>query len=94
MAIGYQEYAKLKDEFFKKHSYDYKIETSQMDEYGHYHKEYLFEDEAIWYESYRPTFEKAVVEIKKVKVEVEVKMFCTEFWDTDDGTTRCMYEKF
>lgn len=94
MTVGYQEYTKLKDEFFKKHDFDYRIETSQMDEYGHYHKEYLFADEAIWYESYRPTFEKVVVEVKKVNVEVEVKMFCTEFWNTDDSTSKCMYEKF
>ena len=94
MTVGYQEYTELKGKFFKKHNVDYRIETSPIDEYGQYHKEYLFADEAIWCESYRPTFEKVVVEVKKVNVEVEVKMFCTEFWNTDDSTSKYMYEKF
>ena len=94
MTVNYQEYAKLKNEFFKKHDFDYGIKTSQMDEYGQYHKEYLFLDDAVWYESYRPTFEKVEIEVKKVKVEIEVKLFCTEFWSTDDSNSKCMYEKF
>ena len=94
MVVNYKEYEELKKRFFEKHDYNYSIETSQMDEYGCYHKEYIFEDGNIWHESYRPTYEKAVVEIKKVSVEVEVKMFCTEFWNTEDSKSKCMYEKF
>lgn len=94
MTVNYKEYEELKKRFFEKHNYDYRIETSVMDEYGHYHKEYMFEDNAIWYESYRPTYEKVEVEVKKVKVNVEIKMFCTEFWNTEDSKSKCFYEKF
>ena len=94
MTVNYKEYEELRKRFFEKHNYDYRIETSVMDEYGNYHKEYIFEDDAIWYESYKHTYEKVEVEIKKVKVNVEVKLFCTEFWNTEDSKSKYFYEKF
>ena len=92
--VNYQEYTTLKDAFFKKHNYDFRIEISPMDEYGHYHKDYVFDDCAVWYEDMCPTFEQATVEIKKVNVNVEVKMLRTEFYSTDDATSHYYYEKF
>ena len=92
--LNYQEYTTKKDAFFKKHKNDFRINTSSMDEYGRYHKDYIFEDGAVWYEDMMPTFEQATVEIKKVNVKVEVKMLRTEFYNTDDATSNYYYEKF
>lgn len=92
--VNYKEYTQQKDAFFKKHNYDFRIETSSMDEYGRYHKDYIFDDGAVWHEDMCPTFEEATVEIKKVNVKVEVKMLRTEFYNTDNATSNYYYEKF
>ena len=65
-----------------------------MDEYGRYHKTYVFKDGAVWYETMFPEYVKQNVEIKLCSVEVEVKMFVTEFWNTDKSETKRYYEKF
>ena len=70
--VSYKRYSGEKDQFFRSHKNDFRIETSMMDEYGRYHKDYLFEDGAIWHEDMSPVFESATVEIKMVKVSVEV----------------------
>lgn len=94
MTVTYEEYDKDKRNFFKKHNNDFKVTTSPMDEYGRYFKEYSFSDNAVWYESMSPTYEKGTVEIKKVSVEVQVKMFRTEYWNTEDSKSKFYYQKF
>ena len=39
-------------------------------------------------------YETAEVEIKFVKVKVEVKMLRTEFWNTDNASSKFYFEKF
>ena len=92
--LNYQEYTTKKNAFFEKHKYDFRVSTSPMDVYGRYCKDYIFEDGASWHEVVSPTFESATTEIKKVKINVEVKMLRTEFYNTDDATSNCYYEKF
>ena len=65
-----------------------------MDEYGTYHKTYACTDGAVWFEVNRPTYEKATVEVKGVKVQVEIKLFETEGWSTDNSQSIYCYEKF
>lgn len=94
MTVPYNEYQSIKEAFFKEHNYDFKVGTSELDEYGVYYKTYVFEDNAIWFERMSPEFIKEAVELKFTKVDVEVKMLRTEFWNTDDSTSRYCYEKF
>lgn len=94
MTVNYKDYTSEKKAFFNKHHNDFRCETSSMDEYGRYHKTYVFADNAVWYETMGPTYETAEVEIKFVKVTVEVKMFRTEFWSSDNANSKYYFEKF
>lgn len=98
MTVNYEEYRKIKKNFFNRHNGEFKTFTSPMDKYGTYHKEYVFEDGATFYEVMSPEFasKEVEVEIKMVKIvsNVEVKLFKTEFWSSDDAVSRCYYEKF
>lgn len=98
MTVSYTTYRYEKDMFFKRHKHNFECETSQMDEYGMYHKTYVFKDGAVWYETMFPEYVKQELEIEiklaKVKTEIEVKMFVTEFWNTDNSEIKKYYEKF
>ena len=94
MTVSYNDYVNEKKAFFSKHHTDFRCETSSMDEYGCYHKTYVFADNAIWYETMSPAYETAEVEIKLVKVQVEVKMLRTEFFNTDNASSKYYFEKF
>lgn len=97
MTVNYEEYGNAKHDFIKKHGNgEWKVETSPMDEYGRYHKEYIFDDGAIWYEIMSPEYFKQEVEVAHtmVKVTVEIKMFRTEFWNSDNAQSKFYYEKF
>lgn len=98
MTVKYNEYNKDRENFFKKHKYDYECNTSSMNEYGVYHKEYMFSDGAVWFERMSPEYEKVevTVDVKGVTIEteLEVKLFCTEFWNTDTGVSKKYYERF
>lgn len=88
------EYALNKSGFLRRHAGDFVVETSPMDEYGVYHKEYICSDGAIWYERMSPEWVSETVEIKHATVKVEVKMFRTEFWSTDNAESKYYYEQF
>lgn len=98
MTVNYKTYDLIKTKFFRKHKHDFKIETSQMDSYGRYHKEYIFKDGAIWYESYSRVEEvvETTTRIHEVEVKLEntVEFFRTEFWSTDDAESGYYYELF
>lgn len=84
-----------KQNFIKKHGKkDWRVETSAMDEYGKYVKTWLFEDGAQLIEINRPVWEKAQVEVKGITVTVDVKLFETECWNTDDATSYKWYQKY
>lgn len=95
--LSYLEFATEKNEFFNKHNYDYKVEdkidTNPEDgSFGKCYKQYTFKDGGVWCEGAHEVCETAVVEIKKVNVEVRVKMIKTVFWNTDNPENRCYYE--
>lgn len=92
--LNYQEYMKEKEAFFKKHNYDYSVNTSSLKPDGAYSKEYGFSDSANWSEVMMPTLESVEVEIKKVKINVEVKMLRTEFYNSDTGVSSYYYERY
>ena len=93
MTVNYKIYLEDKKKFFEKHKYNFKTETSPMDEYGRYHKTYNFEDGAQWMETMSPQYVTETIEIKFVKMNVEVKLLRTEYWNTEAGS-KYYYEKF
>lgn len=93
MTVKFNEYNDDKNNFFKKHDYNFKCGISSMDEYGCYHKEYVFEDGAIWYEAISPEYVDYEVEVKLVKIHETIKMFRTEFWSTESAS-KYYYERF
>ena len=98
MVYTYDQFETIKDAFFKKHHHDFVIETSPMDQYGVYHKEYYFNDGAVWYERYSPEYRKteftANIEGVTIKKTENVKLFCTEAWNTDNSKSIFLYELF
>lgn len=94
MTVNYTEYATEKLNFFKAHKNDFECNTSPMDQYGRYWKAYIFKDGAVWNEAMSTEYVQQEVEIKSYKVTVEVKMFRTEFWSTDNASSKYYYEKF
>lgn len=93
MTVSYKDYNEEKRKFFEKHKNDFKCNTSSMDEYGRYWKDYIFSDGAVWYEAMCSEYVRETVEVKKVNVTVEVKMLRTEFWSSECGS-KYYYEKF
>ena len=92
--VSYKEWNDEKIKFMEKHNFDYTVETSSMNEYGEYHKVYVFEDGANWYENMRPVWEKATVEVKRVPCTVEIKLLETEFYSSEDAQSKYYYERF
>lgn len=93
MVVTYNEYMEDKKAFFEKHDYDYTVDTSSMDEYGRYYKTYNFTDGAQWYEAMSPEYVTETIEVKLVKIDVDIKLFRTEYWSTESGS-KYYYEKF
>ncbi len=89
-----REYNDRKSTFLCRHSGATDVDTSPMDEGGKYVKIYTCEDGAQLVEVNRPKWEKATVTVKGVTVEVEVKLFESEMWNTDDANSVFTYEKF
>lgn len=92
--VDYKEYSSNKQAFLERHNYEYRIETSSMNEYGVYHKEYICDDGAIFYEVMGPVYEKVTTEVHKVTITVDVKLFRTEYYSSDDAESKYYYERF
>lgn len=93
LILDYKTFNAVKRDFLHRHD-DWSVETSPMDEYGSYSKVYVCTDGAQWTEVMRPVWEKATVEVKGVKVDVDVKLFETEAFNTDGATSIYYYERF
>ena len=94
MTVTYKEYTAEKQAFVEKHgSSDWKVSTSQMDEYGRYCKTYIFGDSAIWYELMSPETETATFTHRGIEFKQDVKMMRIEFWSTESGS-KYYYEKW
>lgn len=71
----------------------WRVETSPMDEYGCYVKTYLCDNGNVITEVNRPVYETAEVEVKGVKVTVQIKLFESEMFSNKWGSV-FTYEKF
>lgn len=81
--------------FIQKHSKaDWNVETSGMDRNGKYVKWYNFSDGGQIVQVNEPVWETAEAEVRGVKVQVSVKLFRTEMWNTDDAKSVFWYEKY
>ena len=90
--LNSKEYSKKKLEFLKEAD-DWKVETSPMDEYGTYVKTYICSNGNVLTEVNRPVYETVEVEVKGVKVKVQVKLFESEMFSNKWGSV-FTYEKF
>lgn len=92
------EFYKMKSEYLKKHGGLEKVDTSTMDEYGRYHKEYFAADGSMLYEVNGPvwmdvefTADVHGVTIRKVE---KCKFFQTEAWTSTDARSEYYIEKW
>lgn len=86
------EYYERVKSFCSKHEL-YKVETSPL-ENNTYYKKYLCEDGSIGTECNRVVYEEVEVEVKGIKCKVQVKLLETEWFDSDNGSSIYMYERF
>lgn len=94
MTVTYETYRSQQAKFFNDHfGAEWEVETSPMDEYGTYYKNYYFDDGAVWSERMSVEYVQQEIEVKLVKMTVEVKMLKTEFWSTE-SRSMFYYEKY
>ena len=93
MTVSYELYNTEKAEFFKKHDFDYTLHTSESVN-GCYHKEYAFEDGAVFFESMAKVVESHTIEAHGIKTTVNVDYMRTEYWTTDDANTKAVFENW
>ena len=91
--VNYETYTEEKLAFIKKHG-SYKLTTSAMNEVGGYHKDYCFDDGASFTECMNPVEEEVEAKAHGLTFKVTVKMMETEYWDTDNSTSRFLYERW
>lgn len=72
---------------------DWKVETSPMDEYGQYVKTYICDNGNVITEVNRPVYETVDIEVKGVKMQVQVKLFESEMFSNKWGSVYS-YQKF
>ena len=93
MTVNYEVYNSDKQNFFNKHNKsDWRVDTSPMNEYGVYFKNYYFDDGAVWSERMEIKSIPTEVEVKMVKVAVEVELQEIEYWSTETPS-KCYYER-
>ena len=93
MTTTYEEYRETQKEFFKKHGFEFETVTSPMDDFGRYHKNYMFADGAVWCEYMSPVCEEVEVEVHLTKVKVKVELQEVEYWSTEHKSNK-YYERW
>lgn len=93
--VTYEDYDSEKKVFFKRHNNAYTC-TTKGTSGEYYSKTYNFDDGATWYEvMQRKTItEDVFVEKYKCKVNVDIDLFETEFFNSEDGNSKFYYEKW
>ena len=89
--VGMQYYEEQKRNFVLKHG-NFREETSL--EHNIIHKTLCFEDGSAWFEVYGKKEEIVNVEVKGVKLRTKADLFRLEFWSTDDGKSKFVYEAY
>ena len=87
-----REYYNTVSQFVNKHEVA-KVITTPFNE-NSWTKHYLCEDGAEGTEVNRVVYEKRTIEVKGLEVDVEIKLLETEWFDTDNGSSIYMYEKY
>lgn len=90
--VTMKQYYEVIQKFVAKHSIE-KVETSPFVD-GQYYKNYLGENGSAGTEINRVVYETVEVEVKGLKVKVEVKLLETEWFDTDNGKSIYMYQRY
>lgn len=90
--LSNKEYDEKKVEFLHEAG-DWRVETSPMDEYGVYVKTYICSNGNVLTEVNRPVYEQVTVEVKGVKVDVQVKLLESEMW-TNKWSSVFTYESW
>jgi len=90
--IKMKEYYELLQKFVNNHEVA-NVETSSMIN-GEWNKKYFCEDGAFGTEINRVIYEQVEVEVKGLKIKVDVKLLETEWFDTDNGASIYMYQKY
>ena len=85
------EYEELKKKFFHKHNNEFQCDT-QGNSAEYYHKTYVFEDGATWYEVMMKIYESVEAEAHGIKIPVEVELMQVEFWSSDDAESKYYFE--
>lgn len=88
----FTQYEEEKIAFFKKHNMNYIVHTSGLNN-DSYHKEYIFEDGAVFYESSMKVEEVQIVEAHGLKTRVPVTYMKTEYWTSESGS-KTFYENW
>jgi hypothetical protein len=83
------EYIKAKAKFAKKHG-GFRETSDLMGEMVQ--KQQVFDDGAVWYEVTMPVIETAKFTVRGLPMTTKVKLHRTEFWNTDDHTSKYLYE--
>lgn len=84
-----------KREFISRHGeHGWYVEAAKTDSNGKYIMEWKFIDGAQLIEFVSPVWEQAEVNVKGVKLTVDVKMVKTECWTSEDAHIKTWYEKY
>ena len=92
MTVNVKDYENDKMAFFKKHDFDYKVLTCDM-ESNRYQKVYVFEDGAEWYELSGKVIKEAEFEMHGLRFRKDIEFFKTEFWSSE-AASKYFYEKW
>lgn len=89
-----KEFYKDLNTFIQKHGKksDWKVITSPYVN-GQYHKEYVFENGAVFTDVNYLEGEYYEVEIKELGFSSKIPVIKHEYWSTDDATSKFWYEK-
>ena len=88
-----KEYNDQKVAFFKKHCDDRGAIESGHTEGETIYKTLSFRDGHHWEEISAPVYETVEIEKHGIKLVMRVKFYRTEFWDSENSTSRYLYEK-
>ena len=93
LTMTMSEYNNQKAAFYRKHG-----KNRGGRERGHVEgetirKTVLFEDGHVWEEVTEPVYETAEIEKHGIKFIIKLKMYRTEFWNSEDSRSRYLYEK-
>ena len=100
MIKTYKEYTAAKQNFLRRHGRDgWAVETSGMNKDGVYYKTYLCADGGQWFERMAPAWKKATAAVEvvpgvTVDITEDIKLFETEYFNSDNPNSFKYYEKF